>query len=88
MKRLNRLRIDAGLTIADVARAAGVDDAVACGWLSGTSWPDDREQSILAALFDVHPDELDEPELDEQPRRIDRIRNRLSTSVFRATMSG
>lgn len=85
MKRLNQLRIDAGLSIADIAGAAGVDNDTACGWLSGRSLPDEKQQAMLASLFGVHASDLDEPEINEPPRKIDRIIHRLSTTTFRST---
>jgi transcriptional regulator with XRE-family HTH domain len=80
LKHLNQLRIDAGYSIADIARIANVSEATACRWLSGTGQPDIHQQRILATTFGVDIDELDERESTPQSRPMDRLRHRLTTT--------
>ena len=80
MKRLNQFRIEAGYSIADIARSTGVDQSTACRWLCGTAYPEAEQREKLAALFGVDAQELDEHDAETARRRIDRFRSRLTVS--------
>ncbi len=78
-KILNHLRIDAGYSIADVARMMHVDEHTACGWLCGRAYPTADERARLAAIFSVDPDLL-LPGGDAASRRNDKLRTRIYTA--------
>lgn len=84
MKQLNELRLDAGYTIADIARLTGVDEVTACRWLCGNARLDPDQKQRLATVLGVDPWQLD-----DRPvigvRRIDRLRGRLGGTGFRPT---
>ena len=84
MRHLNRLRIEAGYSISDLARITGVDDVTACRWLCGNARPDRQQQEHLAAVLGVTIRALDEPEPEQMStRKIDRLRDRLLAAASR-----
>lgn len=81
MRTLNLLRIEAGCSIADLARLMRVDQSTACAWLSGHDDPDPEQRRKLATILHVEPVALEE-EL-AAPDRAGRLRGRLSTAGSR-----
>ena len=82
MRKLNRLRIDAGYSIADIARLMQVQEHIACGWLSGTVEPHPEQRRKLARILHVSPDALmDAPRPERQGG--DSLLNRLAGSYAR-----
>lgn len=73
MRNLNQLRIDAGYSIAEIARLMQVDEATACDWLCGRVEPTPEQQRQLAFLLRVQPEELDGP-----VRHAGRLRRRMT----------
>ena len=69
MKNLNHLRIDAGCSIAELARMMHVDERTVCLWLSGHDEPDPDERQRLAAILQVDPETLSEDSIPNRSRR-------------------
>lgn len=80
MRRLNQLRLDAGYSIADVARLMQVDENVVCGWLSGKEVPPPEQRQELARILRVSPDALDDAPA--VPRPVS-LRDHISASFSR-----
>ncbi|MCX4314280.1 MAG: helix-turn-helix transcriptional regulator [Clostridia bacterium] len=57
-ERLYELREEAGLTMADLARAVGVSDATICKWEKGETSPMSYAVIALAQFFGVTADYL------------------------------
>lgn len=79
MKNLNHLRIEAGYSIADLARMLAVDERTACRWLCGREYPGPDEIGQLAAIFSVEPESLI-PGPSKQPGRSDKLRVKISSA--------
>ena len=79
MKNLNHLRIEAGYSIAGLARMMAVDEQMACRWLSGRDYPNSDEIERLAAIFSIDPQSLVSGPV-KQPGRSDKLRVKLSTT--------
>lgn len=79
MMNLNHLRIEAGYSIADLARMMAVNEQTACRWLCGRDYPNPDEIEQLAAIFSVDPQSL-VPGPAKQPGRSDKLRVKLSTA--------
>lgn len=59
MDKLNLLRIEAGWSIADLARRLRVDQSTVCNWLSGQTCPAPHQLRALARLLRVEMHVLD-----------------------------
>ena len=57
-KRIRQLRIESGMTIADLQKACGVTAAAVCKWQRGETMPSIDNLVILAALLDVTLDDI------------------------------
>lgn len=79
MKHLNQLRVDAGYSIADLARMMHVDERTACRWLSGRDNPSTDQRGQLARILCVDPETLHD---DDAPthRRGEHLRARLAVA--------
>jgi transcriptional regulator with XRE-family HTH domain len=82
MKNLNHLRIEAGYSIADLARMMAVDERTACRWLCGHDSPNLDEIERLAAIFSIDPQSL-VPDPAKHSGRSDKLRVKLSTASDR-----
>lgn len=80
MQQLNQFRLDADLTIADIARIAGVTDDVACRWLSGIEHPGDYHLQLLATALGIDAGALAARDTSVGRRRMERLRSRLVIS--------
>lgn len=77
MKNLNHLRIEAGYSIADLARMMDVKTEIVCRWLCGSNYPDPAQIDRLAHIFDIAPQSLIASP-SKPPRRSDKLRGKIS----------
>jgi transcriptional regulator with XRE-family HTH domain len=64
-RRLRRLRLKRGLTMAHVAEALGVSRPTVWAWEKGRSRPHPSRIAALAATLGIDPDELDDASLSD-----------------------
>jgi transcriptional regulator with XRE-family HTH domain len=76
--RLNRLRREAGLTLADVATALGVSKPTVWAWEKGKARPLPERLDAIAAALGVAPDELSAA---PPPREIDSLIDECRTRI-------